>query len=148
MGKVILFLFLFVPSCASLFLSVTAFHALMSTYRTLKDTVNSQAKGTIVNLVQVHCCVGQQMKRGERFGSTNNRTIPCFPHPTKDTVPTVESRGFVASSFSSGLNPAEMHFHFSSSWESLMDTSVRTSIRYRIPKFFSFNDCFSHTMSI
>ena len=93
-----------------------------------KDTVDSGAKGTVVNLSQVLCCVGQQNTQGARIGQSMERTLSSFPNPTTSSPSSVKARGFVASSFSAGLSPSEMFFHFSASWDALMDTSVRTSL--------------------
>lgn len=97
-------------------------------HKGFRDTVDSGAKGTIVNLAQVLCCVGQQNSQGKRLGSPYTRTLPCFPIPTSKRPSGAMSRGFIRSSFSQGLTPPEMFFQFMASWDALMDTSVRTSL--------------------
>ena len=96
--------------------------------RGFRDTVDSGAKGTIVNLSQVLICVGQQNAQGSRIGTPDARTLSCFPTPSRTRPNGAAARGFVSSSFSHGLTPPEMFFHFVASWDALMDTSVRTSL--------------------
>jgi DNA-directed RNA polymerase II subunit RPB1 len=93
-----------------------------------KDTVDSAAKGTIVNLTQVLCCVGQQNAQGKRIGFSDERTLPCFAIPTPGKPNSASARGFVSNSFAHGLSPPEMFFHLIASRDALMDTSVRTSL--------------------
>ncbi|KAL8273819.1 hypothetical protein Esti_002293 [Eimeria stiedai] len=84
----------------------------------------SGAKGALINIAQMIACVGQQNVSGQRI--TNgfvSRTLPHFPMDCKDA----RSRGFVANSFFSGLEPDEFFFHTMSGREGLVDTAVKTA---------------------
>ncbi|XP_026193034.1 DNA-directed RNA polymerase III subunit RPC1 [Cyclospora cayetanensis] len=84
----------------------------------------SGAKGALINIAQMIACVGQQNVSGQRI--TNgfvSRTLPHFPMDCKDA----KSRGFVANSFYSGLDPDEFFFHTMSGREGLVDTAVKTA---------------------
>lgn len=84
----------------------------------------SGAKGALINIAQMVACVGQQNVSGQRI--TNgfvSRTLPHFPMDCKDA----KSRGFVANSFYSGLEPDEFFFHTMSGREGLVDTAVKTA---------------------
>ena len=69
-----------------------------------KQIMDSGAKGSIVNLVQIACLVGQQYVEGA-------------PIPG----------GHVASSFIEGLNPQEFFAHSMGGREGLVDTAVKTA---------------------
>ncbi len=94
-----------------------------------KDIVQSGAKGIVVNLAQVLCCVGQQSTSDPRIGTADKRTLSCFPHPTPERPNSARARGFVASGFGRGLTPAEVWFHCMATWDALEKTtgSVRES---------------------
>jgi len=81
------------------------------------------AAGSMLNITQIGCCVGQQSMWGKRidFGY-NNRTLPFFREG--DLSP--ESRGFIKSSFFNGLNPKEFFFGAITGRDGLMDTALRT----------------------
>ncbi|TRM86357.1 DNA-directed RNA polymerase subunit A', partial [Sulfolobus sp. C3] len=82
------------------------------------------ARGSVLNITQMAAMLGQQSVRGERIrrGYTT-RTLPHFkPY---DISP--EAKGFIYSSFRSGLNPIELFFHAAGGREGLVDTAVRTS---------------------
>jgi len=82
------------------------------------------ARGSMLNLTQMASLVGQQSVRGKRIerGYTG-RPLPHFK--PSDLSP--EARGFVASSFSTGLTPTGFFFHAVSGREGLVDTAVRTA---------------------
>jgi len=100
------------------------------------EMIVSGAKGNANNIAQITACVGQQNVSGKRIPyGFDNRTLPHF---TKfDDGP--ESRGFVQSSFRSGLNPSEYFFAAMGGREGLIDSKVRTSetgyIQRRLVKF-------------
>lgn len=100
----------------------------------------SGGKGSTRNVAQITACVGQQNVSGKRIPyGFNDRTLPHF---TKfDDGP--ESRGFVQSSFSSGLNPQEFFFSAMGGREGLIGSKVTTSqtgyIQRRLIKFME--DC-------
>jgi len=90
----------------------------------IKSTVTAGSKGSYLNISQIVACVGQQKVEGKRipFGFTN-RTLPHFHQ--HDYSP--DSRGFVSSSYLSGLTPQEFFFHTMGGREGLIDTAVKTA---------------------
>jgi DNA-directed RNA polymerase subunit A' len=68
-------------------------------------------------------CVGQQAMRGKRIQKGyRGRTLSCFQRG--DLSPS--ARGFIRSSFKSGMSPAEFFFGAMTGRDSLMDTALRT----------------------
>ncbi|GIX60901.1 DNA-directed RNA polymerase III RPC1 [Babesia caballi] len=85
---------------------------------------NSGAKGALINIAQMVALVGQQNVSGQRIeNGFIGRTLPHFDIGCMDA----KSRGFVANSFFSGLEPEEFFFHTMSGREGLIDTAVKTS---------------------
>ena len=86
--------------------------------------VTSGSKGNNLNISQMISCLGQQNVDGKRipYGYTN-RTLPHF----KQFDDTPRARGFVESSFISGLTPDELFFHAMGGRIGLIDTAVKTS---------------------
>jgi DNA-directed RNA polymerase III subunit RPC1 len=69
-------------------------------------------------------CVGQQIISGHRVpDGFQDRALPHFPKQSKEPP----SKGFVRSSFYSGLSPTEFLFHAISGREGLVDTAVKTA---------------------
>lgn len=86
--------------------------------------VTSGAKGSSVNIAQILGCVGQQSVEGGRIApDIYGRTLPCY----KPGQQTVESRGFVANSYGTGLTAQEYFFHAMGGREGLVDTAVKTA---------------------
>ncbi len=84
----------------------------------------SGARGSLLNLTQMAACVGQQSVRGERIKrGYSGRTLPHF----KKGDIGAKAKGFVKSSYKSGLSPTEFFFHAMGGREGLVDTAVRTS---------------------
>jgi DNA-directed RNA polymerase subunit A' len=84
----------------------------------------SGARGSMLNLSQMSGCVGQQAVRGERISrGYQHRTLPHF----KKHDLGASAKGFVASSYKTGLTPTEYFFHSMGGREGLVDTAVRTS---------------------
>jgi len=84
----------------------------------------SGARGSMLNLSQMAGCVGQQAVRGERLSRGYwGRTLPHFEKGDLGAA----ARGFVSSSYKSGLSPTEFFFHAMGGREGLVDTAVRTS---------------------
>ena len=84
----------------------------------------SGARGSMLNLSQMSGCVGQQAVRGERIHrGYQYRTLPHF----KKHDLGASAKGFVASSYKTGLTPTEYFFHSMGGREGLVDTAVRTS---------------------
>jgi len=90
----------------------------------MMNMINSKSKGNPINVSQMMGSVGQQSVEGKRIMyGFDHRTLPHF---TKyDDGP--ESRGFVESSFISGLTAQEFFFHAMGGREGLIDTAVKTS---------------------
>jgi DNA-directed RNA polymerase II subunit RPB1 len=86
--------------------------------------VNAGSKGQDINISQMTSCLGQQAIDGKRIPyGFESRTLPHF---TKyDDSP--DARGFVESSFISGLRPEELFFHAMAGRIGLIDTAVKTS---------------------
>jgi len=86
--------------------------------------VNAGSKGSELNISQMISCLGQQNVDGKRIPyGFENRTLPHFTR--FDDSP--GARGFVESSFISGLTPTEMFFHAMGGRVGLIDTAVKTS---------------------
>ncbi|MDP1696041.1 MAG: DNA-directed RNA polymerase subunit A' [archaeon] len=85
--------------------------------------IQPEAAGSMLNIVQIACGVGQQALGSKRinFGFTE-RTLPFFKRG--DLSP--DSRGFIKSSFFKGLKPTEFFFASITGRDSLMDTALRT----------------------
>ena len=84
----------------------------------------SGARGSMLNLSQMSGCVGQQAVRGERIHrGYQYRTLPHFKKGDLGAF----AKGFVASSYKTGLTPTEYFFHSMGGREGLVDTAVRTS---------------------
>jgi DNA-directed RNA polymerase subunit A' len=84
----------------------------------------SGARGSMLNVSQMAGCVGQQAVRGERISrGFNNRTLTHF----KPGDLSANAKGFISSSYKSGLSPSEYFFNAMGGREGLVDTAVRTS---------------------
>ncbi len=84
----------------------------------------SGARGSMLNLSQMAGSIGQQAVRGERINrGYSGRTLPHFKRGDLGAY----ARGFVSSSYKSGLTPTEYFFHSMGGREGLVDTAVRTS---------------------
>lgn len=88
--------------------------------KNLKETngfrvcVESGAKGSFFNIAQISACLGQMEIMGERVQPIlkYNRTLPHYPYQeTLDDELEYESKGFIFSSFLTGLSPREFFFH-------------------------------------
>ena len=89
----------------------------------VNNMISSKARGSMLNVTQISCCVGQQVLNGKRidFGYTQ-RTLPFFKKG--DLSP--KARGFIESSFMGGLGPVEFFFGAITGRDGLMDTALRT----------------------
>jgi len=86
--------------------------------------VNAGSKGSDLNISQMVSCLGQQNVDGKRIPyGFSDRTLPHFSK--YDDSPA--ARGFVESSFISGLTPDELFFHAMGGRVGLIDTAVKTS---------------------
>jgi DNA-directed RNA polymerase subunit A' len=81
------------------------------------------ARGSSLNIGQMTASVGQQSVRGKRImRGYVQRALPHF----EPGDPSPKARGFVYSSYQSGLDPVEYFFHAMGGREGLVDTAVRT----------------------
>ncbi len=81
------------------------------------------AGGSMLNITQIGCCVGQQILWNKRIGfGYKDRTLSFFEKG--DIGP--EARGFIKSSFFDGLKPSEFFFGAITGRDALMDTALRT----------------------
>ena len=86
--------------------------------------VNAGSKGSNLNIAQMISCLGQQNVDGKRIPyGYEHRTLPHF----KKYDDSPGARGFVESSFISGLSPEELFFHAMGGRVGLIDTAVKTS---------------------
>lgn len=77
-------------------------------YNNLQLMIQSGAKGSSVNSMQMSCLLGQQELEGRRPRlMPNGNTLPSFlPYD-----PSPNSGGFISNSFMTGLTPQEYFFH-------------------------------------
>jgi DNA-directed RNA polymerase II subunit RPB1 len=86
--------------------------------------VESGSKGSLINISQMLCCLGQQNVDGKRVSyGFDNRTLPHFNK--YDDSP--NARGFIENSFISGLTAPELFFHAMAGRIGLIDTACKTS---------------------
>jgi DNA-directed RNA polymerase subunit A' len=83
----------------------------------------SGSAGSMLNITQIACCVGQQTLWNKRINiGYINRTLSFFKQ--EDSSP--KAKGFVRSSYLDGLIPSEYFFGAMTGRDSLMDTALRT----------------------
>ncbi|MGD8545853.1 MAG: DNA-directed RNA polymerase subunit A', partial [Candidatus Bathyarchaeota archaeon] len=81
------------------------------------------ARGSSLNIGQMTACIGQQSVRGKRImRGYHDRALPHF----KPGDPSPRARGFIYSSYQTGLDSIEFFFHAMGGREGLVDTAVRT----------------------
>jgi DNA-directed RNA polymerase subunit A' len=81
------------------------------------------AAGSMLNITQIACCVGQQSLWNKRISfGYYDRTLSFFKR--NDLTPA--AHGFIKSSFFEGLKPNEFFFGAITGRDSLMDTALRT----------------------
>jgi DNA-directed RNA polymerase II subunit RPB1 len=86
--------------------------------------VSAGSKGSELNISFMISCLGQQNVNGKRIPyGFDDRTLPHFSK--YDDSP--GARGFVESSYISGLKPEELFFHAMGGRVGLIDTAVKTS---------------------
>ena len=86
--------------------------------------VNAGSKGSDLNIAQMISCLGQQNVDGKRIPyGFESRTLPHY----KKFDDSPEARGFIESSFITGLTPTELFFHAMGGRVGLIDTAVKTS---------------------
>ena len=82
------------------------------------------ARASMLNLAQITACVGQQAVRGGRI--ERGYLSRPLPHFRKHELG-ARAKGFVHSSYKSGLDPIEFFFHAMGGREGLVDTAIRTA---------------------
>jgi len=85
--------------------------------------ISSGAGGSMLNITQISCSVGQQVLRGRRidFGYTD-RSLSFF----KQGDLSAKARGFIHSSLLDGFRPDEFFFGSMTGRDGLMDVALRT----------------------
>lgn len=93
-------------------------------YNNLQLMVQSGAKGSTVNTMQISCLLGQIELEGKRPPlMISGRSLPSFP--PHDVSP--RAGGFIDGRFMTGIQPQEFFFHCMAGREGLIDTAVKTS---------------------
>ncbi len=91
--------------------------------------VLSGSKGSDLNISQMISCLGQQAIEGKRISyGFDSRTLPHFNKFDDGPL----ARGFIESSFISGLSPEELFFHAMGGRIGLIDTAVK-SVTWETP---------------
>jgi len=101
-------------------------HISTNEYNFLNIMMKSGSKGNVINCTQITNFIGQQNVEGCRIKPTlcgMKRTLPYFISEDKN----VESRGFIKSSFISGLNLTEQFFQACGGREGIINTALKTS---------------------
>ncbi|MBU1987897.1 MAG: hypothetical protein KKD94_00235 [Nanoarchaeota archaeon] len=89
----------------------------------INKMIKSGSGGSMLNVTQMGCCVGQQSLWNKRISfGYSDRTLAFFKK--NDLKP--EARGFIKSSFLKGLKPSEFFFGAITGRDALMDTALRT----------------------
>lgn len=90
----------------------------------LQLMVESGAKGSTVNTMQISCLLGQIELEGKRPPlMISGKSLPSFP--IYDSSP--RAGGFIDGRFMTGIQPQEFFFHCMAGREGLIDTAVKTS---------------------
>ncbi|XP_001602617.2 DNA-directed RNA polymerase I subunit RPA1 [Nasonia vitripennis] len=90
----------------------------------LQLMVQSGAKGSTVNTMQISCLLGQIELEGKRPPlMISGKSLPSFP--AYDPAP--RAGGFIDGRFMTGIQPQEFFFHCMAGREGLIDTAVKTS---------------------
>ena len=91
----------------------------------LEVMIDSGAKGSRMNIIQIAGHLGQNNVNGKRVQyeiDKGHRTLPCFERG--DVHP--RTRGFIENSFLNGLTPSEYWFHAKAGREGIINTAVKT----------------------
>ncbi|XP_026481582.1 DNA-directed RNA polymerase I subunit RPA1-like [Ctenocephalides felis] len=93
-------------------------------YNNLQLMVQSGAKGSTVNTMQISCLLGQIELEGKRPPvMISGKSLPSFPA----YEPSPRAGGFIDGRFMTGIQPQEFFFHCMAGREGLIDTAVKTS---------------------
>lgn len=89
----------------------------------LTKMISSKANGSMLNVTQIACAVGQQVMRGQRINfGYSGRSLSCFKEGDLSSA----AGGFIKSSFIEGLRPDEFFFGGMTGRDAMMDTALRT----------------------
>ena len=95
----------------------------LSKESSIGSMISSGAAGSVTNITQIGCCVGQQILWNKRIGfGYNGRTTTHFQRGDTGS----DARGFIKSSFFQGLKPTEFFFGAITGRDGLMDLALRT----------------------
>lgn len=99
--------------------------AQMNNNNALSVIITSGAKGTVNNIIQISHALGQQSFDGGviRKEMLTDRTLSCFL-PSDESI---ESRGFIHSSFVDGLNLYEAIFHAKTGRKGVTDSVIKVA---------------------
>ncbi|CAL8264335.1 unnamed protein product [Lota lota] len=90
----------------------------------LQLMVQSGAKGSSVNTMQISCLLGQIELEGRRPPlMPSGKSLPCY----QPYEPSPAAGGFISGRFLTGIKPQEFFFHCMAGREGLVDTAVKTS---------------------
>ena len=93
--------------------------------------IKSGSKGSMFNLYHINLSLGQQMVLNKRISyQLNHGSRSSIYEPIQQTIPkykSIESQGFIKSSFSDGLDPMEFMFHAIAGREGICNVSTNTS---------------------
>lgn len=92
--------------------------------------ITSGSKGDFFNITQITGLLGQQNIKGKRIEMTLNkgtRTLHHYPFQITSKEQEFESRGFISSSFLSGLNMQEFWFHAATGRDGITATAMKTA---------------------
>ncbi|KCZ81292.1 hypothetical protein H312_01288 [Anncaliia algerae PRA339] len=104
-------------------------------YNNLSLIVLSGAKGSLVNVTQICCLLGQQELEGQRVSLMKNNLTLQILHQSKNTLKKennfgekeVEKGGFIFGRFLTGIKIHSFFFHCMAGREGLIDTAVKTA---------------------
>lgn len=105
-------------------ISGTSAQSSLNSYNYMKAMIVAGSKGSYINISQIITCLGQQNVEGKRvpFGFAER----SLPHFYKYDF-SARSRGFVQSSYLSGMYPDEFFFHAMGGREGIIDTAIKTA---------------------
>lgn len=87
--------------------------------------IKSGSKGSFINLIQISSAIGQQSIDGTRVKREmkTNRCMPTF----RENDESIESFGFICSSFFKGMSPTEMIIHCKTGRRGVSDSVTKVS---------------------
>ena len=87
--------------------------------------VISGSKGSMMNILQAKCMVGQQNSNGSRMAAAiGTKTLPCFASDDRSPA----ALGMVRNSYLHGINPSEFFFSAIVGRDGCIDTAINTAV--------------------